>query len=221
MLKWQRCFDCGQSFHSAVKLALAWACWKTYLGLDGDINSAMGLLGVALCESGSEEGLPVLEAQLALSQRYWSHHQESVLHAQYDYANALLRFDRLDEGLCMLREIHEKRVALFGPEQRDSIGAANSLAIALVRLARFDEARAILKRQIPLARQLGGTQWVHAAGVFSRAVVEDDNCPTTELEEALTVMDDASRTARQTLGTAHPVAKALERDLGCIRARLT
>ena len=29
--KWQRCFDCGQSFHGAVEVALGWACWKTYL----------------------------------------------------------------------------------------------------------------------------------------------------------------------------------------------
>ena len=30
LLKWQKCFDCGQDFHGHVFLALGWACWKAY-----------------------------------------------------------------------------------------------------------------------------------------------------------------------------------------------
>jgi len=29
MRKWTTCFDCGQDFHGAVKVAVGWACWKT------------------------------------------------------------------------------------------------------------------------------------------------------------------------------------------------
>jgi len=54
ILKWTKCFDCGQDFHGAVRLALGWAAWKTYLGRpDTDWNrcASMGVLGSALTGS--------------------------------------------------------------------------------------------------------------------------------------------------------------------------
>ena len=67
--KWYKCFDCGQSFHGAVQLALGWAVWKTYLGRperDDARCHSIRLLGEALRQNERpEEALPVLEANLA------------------------------------------------------------------------------------------------------------------------------------------------------------
>ena len=48
VIKWQKCFDCGQLFHGAVAVALGWAAWKTYVGLpalSADRCQALGALG--------------------------------------------------------------------------------------------------------------------------------------------------------------------------------
>ena len=51
MAKWWTCFDCGEEFLGHVMIALAWACWKTYLGRpesDGLRSVGLSSLGSAL-----------------------------------------------------------------------------------------------------------------------------------------------------------------------------
>merc|ERR1712032_434370 len=101
LMKWQKCFDCGQSFHGVVELALGWAAWKMYLGrpeTDTVRCNAMGVLGSALqSNKRAAEALPVLEAELALKRRYWSRNEENILCAQSNLASCLGQLGRRDE----------------------------------------------------------------------------------------------------------------------------
>ena len=159
-----------------------------------------------------------------LNRRFWSNDVQSIIRAEGHYGNALLTFSRDNEALPILRSVHEKRVALLGPRDRDSIGAANSIVLALTNLDRFAEARAVSRQNLTFAREdLGRNDdtWLRVAGAFSRAVLNDNECPAAELREMSKVMDDTSRAARLMLGATHPVARQLEIDLARVRARLS
>ena len=155
--KWVKCFDCGQDFHGAVKLALGWACWKTYLGrpdTDGVRCISMGALGNGLREWRPNEALPVLEAELSLLRRYWSHDEKATINTQSNLASCLADLERHDEALVLHREIYARAVAALGVSHKYAIMSGSNVAQNLFMLRHFDEAAALLRDQLlPVARQ--------------------------------------------------------------------
>jgi len=161
--KWDTCFDCGQSFHGAVKLTLGWACWKTYLGrpeTDKYRFAALGTLGNALRFGAgrSEEALPVLEATLALSRRgYWSHKEQRILIVQGNIASTLFDLGRYEEALVLKREIYSRLVATLGVSHQRTLLNGNNLANSLLSLELWVDGIALLRDLLPAARQLLGS----------------------------------------------------------------
>jgi len=156
--KWERCFDCGQRFHGPVQLALGWACWKTYLGRsdrDQRYTQSMGILGGALrLNDQPEEALPVLEANLALKRRYWSHNEQSILMAQSDLASCLANLGQHDEALVLKRATYSRRVATLGVSHERTILSGANLSISLQTLGLWDELKTFTRdRLLPEARR--------------------------------------------------------------------
>ena len=158
--KWQKCFDCGQEFHGAVRIALGWACWKMYLGrpeADYVRCMSMGVLGGALRTSERpKEALPVLEASLALRRRYFS--EEANLVAQTNLAVCLGDLGRDDEALVLKREVYTRRVATLGASHENTFSSGNNLANSFNKLGLWSDAKTLLVDQLlPAARRSLGS----------------------------------------------------------------
>ena len=223
--KWEKCFDCGQNFHGAVQLALGWACWKTYLGRpesDRYRSNAMGILGESLRESRPEEALQVLEAGLAVSRRHWSWDEASILTIQMNIAGCLERLARQDEALGILREIHERRVALHGNLHEATVLAASNLSFGMVNCGRFAEAKQFLRKQEPIARSAMGAD--HSFTLICSqnlaGVLQVDDATRAELVEAVAILEDVVRRRKRVLGATHPDTRFSEKSLVCVRERL-
>ena len=68
-----------------------------------------------------------------------------TLQDRINLGSVLLRSPgRLEEGLDAIREIHEIRLRNLGPASREVLNSASLLSDAMIRLRRYDEAKAIL-----------------------------------------------------------------------------
>ena len=159
--KWDKCFDCGEFFHGAVRLALTgWASWKTYLGrpeADGLRFMAFGALGECLRRSSQpEEALPVLKAYLATVRRCYPRSEKGILDAQTRVSNCLEDIGRLDEALVLNRAIHARYVAWRGASDENAIMSGMRVAGSMIALELYDECKAFARNQLlPAARPLG------------------------------------------------------------------
>ena len=101
--------------------------------------------------------------------------------------------------------------------------AANNYAMSLKDLSRFEEAKSVLRKIMPVARRVLGecdtttlrTNWIYAEALF-----QDDGATLDDLREAVTMSEDAGRIARRVLGSTHPVTAGIERELRRARAAL-
>ena len=104
---------------------------------------------------------------------------------------------------------------------RFTLREASNLAYALVSLVRFDEAKALLRRMMPVARRVLGDshnfnlkmRWTYAQALF-----QDANATLDDLGEAVTSLEDTERTAWRVLGGAHPLVVLIEGELHNARA---
>ena len=114
---------------------------------------------------------------------------------------------------------HETR-----PRRRGGgITQVNNYAWLLIGVNRPTEAKAWLRKKMPLARRVLGEsddltlrmKWGYAV-----ALCEDEGATLDDLRESVTTLEDAERTARRVLGGAHPTTKGIERALQEARAAL-
>ena len=93
----------------------------------------------------------------------------------------------------------------------------------LVRLERFEEAKALLRKTLPVAgRVLGEShqltlklRWADAAAHY-----RDDGASLDDIREAVATLEEMERTARRVLGGSQPTTKELGRALRKSRAAL-
>ena len=106
--------------------------------------------------------------------------------------------------------------------------AAINYASSLNHLRRFEEAKSLLRKTIPVARRVLGDsheytprlKWIYAEALFN-----DTSATLDDLREAVTTLEDVGRTARRVLGGTHPLTAGIENDLrnawAALRARET
>ena len=224
--RWHTCGLCEQQYHGVVACALGWACWKTYLGRpEGDSyrQSAMQQLGSGLSAAGHhEEALSVREAELAMLRRLGApeHH---ILCTQSNLANTYAAVGRDEEALPMRREVYSGRLNLNGEEHGETLSAANNYAFSLLDLQRFEEARSLLRKMIPVARRTLGEskrltlllRWNYA-----KTLCLDTGATFDDIREAVTTLEETERTARRVLGGAHPLTVDIEGNLRNARIML-
>ena len=104
-----------------------------------------------------------------------------------------------------------------------SLLAANNYASSLLDLQRFEEAKELLRRTVPVARRVLGEshdvtlrmRWCYPMALYNNPAATLD-----DLHEAVMTLEDTERVARQVLGAAHPITTGLETNLRQARSVL-
>ena len=98
---------------------------------------------------------------------------------------------------------------------------ANNYALSLRALRRFEEAKSLLRKMIPVARRVLGHNSMLTFAMrtnYARALFGDDAATLDDLREAATTLEDTARTARRVLGSSHPTTEGIEDALRLSRA---
>ena len=112
---------------------------------------------------------------------------------------------------------------LKGEENSRSLQAADYYAKTLIRRELFEEAKALLRKIIPVARRvLGADYWLtlRIRCTYAEALYNDPAAPLNDLREAVTTLEDTNRIARRVLGNTHPTTNEYEEALREARAAL-
>ena len=112
---------------------------------------------------------------------------------------------------------------LHGNEHEETLRAANNYAKSLISIKRFEEAKALLRKTVPVARRVLGDgkdltlkmRWNYAMALYKNEAATLD-----DLSEAVMTLEDTARVALRVLGGAHPTVKGIEHHLRNARAAL-
>ena len=94
----------------------------------------------------------------------------------------------------------------------------------IVSLERFEEAKSLLRRTMPVARRVLGEsdsttlrmRWNYAVALY-----RDPDASLDDIREAVETIEEAERAARRVLGGGHPTAMGMEQSLRHARAVLS
>ena len=224
--RWGKCSLCEQEYHGVVACALGWACWKTYVGrpeTDWPRLGATSVLGAALHGAKHhEEALSVQEAELAMKRRLGAP-EEVIFVVQGNLAITYDAIGRHKNAMRMLRDVYSGRLKLLGEDHPKTIGSANNYALSLVRLQRFGEAKALLRKTMPVARRVLVESDRLVLGMrqnFAIALYKDAGATLDDIREAVTSLEEIEQTARRVLGGGHPTTEGMGRSLQEARAKL-
>ena len=142
---------------------------------------------------------------------------------QGNLANTYRHLGREEEALSMRRDVYSGRLKLSGHEDLNTLIAANNYALSLDDLKRFEEAKSLLRKTIPVARRVLGERrelmlWMR--WTYAKALYKDDASTLEDLRKAVTTLEETIRTARRVLGGAHPLTAPIEETLRDARAAL-
>ena len=130
---------------------------------------------------------------------------------------------RDEEANRMLRDVYAGRLKLNGDEHEYTFIAADNYALSLLGLQRFEEAKALLRKMMPVARRVLGESYettLKMRTVYARALFLDAGATLEDLREAVTTLGDVVRIARRVFGGEHPLTMTLGEDLQDSRAAL-
>ena len=128
-----------------------------------------------------------------------------------------------ETSLRMRQEVYAKKSKLFGEEHLETLGAANNYASTLNGLQRFDEAKSLLRKTIPVARRVLGESNELTLAMklgYANALYMDDGATLDHLREAVTTLEDVVPIARRVLGGTHPLTTCFEGALRDAQAAL-
>ena len=138
-------------------------------------------------------------------------------------ANTYQLLGQAEKALSTRRDVYSGWLKLQGEENVHTLSEASNLAYALVSLVRFDEAKALLRRMMPVARRVLGDSHIFNLKMrwtYAQALFQDANATLDDLGEAVTTLKDTARTARRVLGGSHPLTTEIEKSLRDARAAL-
>ena len=145
---------------------------------------------------------------------------------QSNLANTYQRLGRDEEALRVRRDVYSATLKLEGEEHKNTLVAALNYVASLHDLKRFEEAKARMRKAIPVARRVlgeGDRLTLKIKWNYARALYEDDAATLDDLRKAVTMLEETARTARRVLGGAHRVTEgtecALQEAREALRAR--
>ena len=144
---------------------------------------------------------------------------------QGNLADTYRALGRLEDALQIERDVHSGRLRLHGEEHKYTLGAAYNYANTLLRRPGcFEEARSLLRKNIPVAQRVVGESHELTLRMrmnYAEALCADTAATLDDLREAVTTLEDTERTARRVLGGTHPTTTGIEAWLGYARAALS
>jgi len=222
--RWDTCGLCEQMHHGVVRCALGWACWKTYLGRpENEGRWALCALGQGLSDAGHhEDALSVQETELSMGRRLGAS-ENHILVVLINLANTYAALGQMEKALSMARDVYSGRLKLSGEEHLDTLIAANNYADSLRILKRFKEAKALLRKSMPVARRVlgdSGEATLTMRLLYARTLVRDTSATLDDLREAVATLEDLERITRRVLGSAYPITIGVEGELRHARTTL-
>ena len=109
---------------------------------------------------------------------------------------------------------------LNGEEHRDTLIPALNYACSLIQLKRFEEAKLLLRKTMPVARRVLGESHdltLALKKVYAESLYNDGHATLDDLREAVATLEDTTRIARRIFGASHPTTMGHEESL--LRAR--
>ena len=175
----------------------------------------MSVLACGLVEAKQhEDAVSVMEADLAMMRRLGAS-EESILATQSNLAGSYSQLGR-PEALRMLRDVYCGRLKIDGEEHDFTLMAANNYANSLLLLGRFEEAKSLLRKAVPVARRVlgeGDSITLRMRKRYAGSLVMTNGATLGDLRESVTTLEDTERIARRVLGGAHPLTKGIEHSL--------
>ena len=224
--RWSMCGLCEQDYHGVVACALGWACWQTYVGRPATNYArgmAMTVLGNGVFDARLwEDALSVYEAELSMQRRLGAS-EDSMLVTRNNLAGTYQSLGRLEDGLRLRRDIYAGCLRRYGEENNSTLRAANNYAVSLKDLQLFEEAKCLLRKVIPVTRRIVGADnqlTLRMRKTYARVLYRDKGATLDDLREAVTTLEETTRTAQRVLGGAHPLVVDIVRDLQFARAAL-
>ena len=169
-----------------------------------------------------EEALSVREAELSMLRRLGSS-EANILLVMSNIATTYHRLGRHEEALSLWQDIYSSWLNLCGEENKNTLEAAGNWANLLIRLRRFEEAKALLRKTLRVARRVRGDnddQVLRMRSVYAVALYQNDSATLDDLREAVATLTDTERIARRVFGGAHPNLRGIEILLREARAAL-
>ena len=95
---------------------------------------------------------------------------------------------------------------LYGEEHERALRAAYNYALSFLRLQRFEEVKALLRRKLPVARRVLGNEHEVTLSIrldLCRATLDGESL-AEEKREALRMLEEVAGVMRRVMGPAHP-----------------
>ena len=123
----------------------------------------------------------------------------------------------------MRREIYSGLLELNGVQHRKTLIAASNYCATLIQLERFKEAKALLRRMLPVARRVLGEsdnlslkmRWHYALALY-----KDDVATLDDIREAVTTLESVAKSWKQVFGISHPETPRVQGALNQARVAL-
>ena len=147
-----------------------------------------------------------------------------MLIVQNNLATTYRALGRNEEAVCVRKDVYSGRLRLNGKEHEQTLRAAYNYALSLIGLLRFEEAKALLRKTIPVARRVLGEDAQLTLGMrrnYAEALYNDPTATLDDLREAVTMLEDTDRIARRAFGGAHPLVVNIEQALRYSREALS
>ena len=184
-----------------------------------------------------EEALCVRVSQLTLLQRIddafdevpwtWGGEraelQGDILVAWGNLARTYRALGRSEEALRVVRDAYFEHCRLLGEDDTESLVLAENYASSIGGQGHFDEAKALLRKTMPMARRAIGESHELTLKLrrnYALALYKGDGATLDDLSKAVTTLEETARIARRVFGGSHPVTKGIERELRDARAAL-
>ena len=94
----------------------------------------------------------------------------------------------------------------------------------LVRVQRFEEAKSLMRKTVPVAHRVLGADnrlMLTLRSNYAMALYKADGATLDDLREAVTTLEETARIARRVFGGAHPLVAEIEGSLRSARAVLS
>ena len=183
----------------------------------------MSMLGSGLYDAKHyEDAVSVQEAELSMKRRIGDS-AGNLLVVQANLAVTYHRLKKYEQALSLKLDVYSGMLRLHGEEHHQTLGAALNYANTLLSLRRFEEAKALLRKTIPVTRRALGENeeaTLRMRWCFARALYGDDDATLDDLRGAVATLEELERIARRVFGGAHPLKVEIERELRRSRAKL-
>ena len=149
--------------------------------------------------------------------------EQKRLAASAEDALWLKRANHIEDALRLERDVYFGFLKLLGEEHRDTFSAANNYAESLFRLQRFEEAKALLRKAVPMVRRLLGNDnylTLKMRWNYARVLYRANGATLDDLREAVTTLEETARLWTRVFGTAHPETPKVQGALDFAREKL-